>query len=214
MRRFEMMCAEALIDGTVTILGEGVNETITFGRNANHTLGTGDISAVWDGAGDPIEDINTMLDLIRDNAGLEGGMLICGREAANAFKANTAVRAALDTRRIDQGALAPRRLPNGVGFLGTIEGVEVWSYTAKYLHPTTGVETPYMPSKKVLLVAEGAERVFHFGAIQDLASLVAVPMFTDSYVTNEPSRRFVRLQSAPLPVPYQIDGTVVATVLA
>ena len=82
------------------------------------------------------------------------------------------------------------------------------------MHPDTGTLTDIMPAKKVLFVATSAERALHFGAIQDFeAGLAAMEKFPSSWIERNPSRRFLKLQSAPLAVPYEVDATACITVL-
>jgi hypothetical protein len=53
-----------------------------------------------------------------------------------------------------------------------------------------------------------------FGAIQDHESLEAVPYFSKSWLEEDPSRRMVMTQSAPLLVPYRPNASLCATVTA
>ena len=112
----------------------------------------------------------------------------------------------LDTRKIDLGIIAPSQLPNGVVYYGTLKevGIDVYGYEEWHFDGTD--ETPLMPVDKVLLGSSSAKTRLAFGAIRDLGALMATEIFVKSWEQQDPSVRFVLMQSAPLPIPTQIDA--------
>lgn len=70
----------------------------------------------------------------------------------------------------------------------------------------TGVEQPMIPENMLLLGADDARTARHYGAIHDLDASAAVRYFPKSWTMEDPSVRFVMLQSAPLVIPHQIDA--------
>jgi hypothetical protein len=72
-----------------------------------------------------------------------------------------------------------------------------------------------MDPRDVLMVATGGlDMARCFGAILDVDVLRADPIFTKSWVTEEPSRRNLLSQSAPLMVPGRPNATLRARVTA
>jgi hypothetical protein len=65
----------------------------------------------------------------------------------------------------------------------------------------------------VLVGSTGIDGVRHFGAIRDLkAGIQARQYFVKSWEEEDPSRRFLLMQSAPLLVPYRPNAVLSATV--
>lgn len=217
-RREEWMCAQLLKTGQVSIVGEGVSETINFGMAGTHivTLTTTDL---WSDKtnSDPLGDLRTWRRLIQKDSGLTPDVVVMGSDALDAFLAHTGVINQLDTRRIDLGMIEPTAFGNGAIYYGRIRdvGVDLWVYDEWYIDPTTGVETPMVDVGKVLMGSTRARSVRHYGAIQDLefGGLVSVPRFPKSWIEEDPSCRILSMQSAPLMSLHQVDAFVAAAVL-
>ncbi|PCJ51688.1 MAG: capsid protein, partial [Planctomycetota bacterium] len=67
-------------------------------------------------------------------------------------------------------------------------------------------EQPMIPEDTLILGADNARTARHYGAIHDLDATAAVQYFPKSWTQEDPSVRFVMLQSAPLVIPHQIDA--------
>ena len=219
--REEWMCAKALFTGAVDVSGEGVSQNIDFGMSNSHkvTLGTG---VKWTDTGiNPLTDIATWKTLIAKDSFLSADIVIMGAGAAKAFINNAEVQKSLDIRNIDLGVIRPQELPSGAKYIGSdrLNGVDYYTYEGYYVDPTTGVQTPFVPNGAVLLASKSARTSMMYGAVtiadENTKTLLtyAMPRVPDSWVSKKPAARFIQLNSRPLPVPHDIDGFVVATVI-
>lgn len=209
-RRKEVMCRDALFDAKIVIKGDGVEELVDFGRDASLSGKLGG-SSRWDQSGsDPIAAIREKCDLVLDKSGNAVTRLIMGKAALAAFLAHGKVKDKLDNRRMELGLVKPSQMPKGVVYVGSLMDpfVDIYTYTDWYVDPLTGLTVPMVPSKNVIFIADSARRVMHHGVIRDYdAGLAAMEIFPKSWVTKDPSVRHLMLQSAPMPVPVEVDAT-------
>lgn len=216
-RREEWMAAQALTTGKISITGEGVNYVVDFLMAATHiiTLGVGD---VWtNAASDPLEDLRTWRRLILKDSGLQANVVVMASDVYDVFIKNSAVTDALDLRRVDNGQIDPSILADGAIYIGYIKdiGCDIYVYDEWYVPDDGSAALPMFPQKKVLMGSTRARCYMHYAAIQDLkvpggASLERYPKTWDK---EDPSMRFVQVQSAPLAGLHQPDGFVIARVL-
>lgn len=212
-RREEWMAAQALLTGKVAIVGDGVDDEIDFSMEATH-LPTLTSTDKWDDLtnSQPIEDLEDWSELIAKDSGLTADIIVMGAGAARLFMKNTNVQKMMNIWNFNLGRIEPGQIAPGVRRLGAIDAVAtIYVYHEWYIDDN-GVEQPMMGDKQVLLGSSQARTARHYGAIQDLKANGAVPRFPKSWEVEDPSARFVMLQSAPLPVPHQIDGFLTATV--
>ena len=115
----------------------------------------------------------------------------------------------LNTRRIDIGQIDPQALPDGVTYWGRLKdsALDVYTYDAWYLDDSA-VSQPYMPANYIFIGSPQARNVRHYGAIKDMNSNFAGRFFSKSWLNQDPSVRWVQVQSAPLPVTHQPDAFV------
>lgn len=217
-RRWNKMAADAILDGSVTVSGpEYPTQVVDFGRKATHTVTLGAGSRWTDTGIKPLTDIEGWSTTVNQDSGYPVDTVIMGTAAWAAFQAATDTRALLDLRR-GSDRLGGLDIVPGNGLPLQYKGTDgmrgFWVYNELYDidESTTGT---YMDNRDVLLVASGGvDGVRCFGAILDMDSLRAVPIFPKSYVENNPSARFVLSQSAPLMVPGRPDATLRARVVA
>lgn len=208
----ENQAAELLDTGIVTVVGEGINDTIDYVMPASHkiTLTGTDLWTDTTNA-DPHQDLKTWKRLIAKDSGLIPTDVIMGTAAIDAYIVHPKVTTAFDTRRIDLGLITPEQIEDGVIFYGRIRevGVDVWTYEEYYLD-NAGTEQDMVDPNKVLMVTRRARTSKNYGAIQDLKANAAVPRFPKSWEEEDPSVRFVMLQSAPLLALHQVDAFISA----
>lgn len=217
IRREEWMCAQALTTGQVRVLGEGVDDTIDFMMAADHkiTLSTGQ----WGGTGsDPIGNLRGWKRKIAKDSGRTANTGVLSGEALDAFQSDEMVMKQLNTRRVDMGIIKPETLPDGVTYLGYLNdpGLDLYGYDEWFLD-AAGDEQPMIPAGGLVLGSTNTRNAMLYGAIQDLeaieSGLVEAARFPKSWVTKEPSARWLKLQAAPLAGLLEPDAFIYAKVV-
>jgi hypothetical protein len=217
-RREEVMASEILRTGKVTISGEGFDDAVVdFGRVAALTVADLTGTAKWsDTTGsDPVGDIETWAGLIQDNNGGVARDVIMAPDVWGYFRQNTKVTNLLETRRgstsrAETGPLAANRVRNP----GSIGDFNIWIYSDVYINEA-GTAGNMMPSGSVIVInGNDLEGVRHYGMVKDYAaSHRASRLFLKSWVEEDPSRRLLLMQSAPLVVPYRPNASLFCDVL-
>lgn len=215
-RRWDHMACEAITKGQVLVEGEDYpTQLVDFKRDASLTsvIGAG---VTWDEtASDPLADIG----VVRKDAFTLGRApvrtLIFGSDAWSAFSQHESVQKLLDNmRRGSNSDFNTTGLSDGspVEDMGWIEGsrgngrLNLLVYSNEY-EDEQGNSVPYMDPRDVVGVGGAIGGVMAFGAILDKRSLKAVPMFPKMWEEQDPSVEYVMTQSAPLPVPTNINNS-------
>lgn len=226
-RRIEWMSANALIDGKISVKGDGIEDEIDYSRNPNHTkILTG--TALWTDTvnSDPRADLDKWKTEVFDNSGVSPTEVVFGRDVGNAYSNHPKVKEAFDKKWINRGELKPEKLEDGVTYLGYDSELDLkmYKYVGKYEHPETGVDTPYLSYDKLIMGSEYTRTSAHvaFGGIADFktfkkegmnVNLFIGEIFAKSYEIEDPSARFILLQSKPLPIPGNVDSSLSAKVV-
>lgn len=213
IRRMELQAAEALNTGEISISGDGIDPyVIDFFMRATHKITLTGTNLFSDANSQPIELFREWKRLIAKDSGQAANVAVFGSDAWDAYIKNPNVKSFLDNRRIELGGIAPRMV-NGATFQGIIEGIELWSYDEWYYDEDTSSEKPMVPVDKVWLGATGAYTATHFAAIKDLKAMNVVPFFPKSWEEQDPSVRFLSLQSSPMVGMHQPDAFISAKVV-
>ena len=216
--REELMCVEALKTGQVVALGDGINDTISYGRDAALTDALTSTARWGETDVKPLDSIRAWGRLIAAKSGGVARKVVMGYGSAELFLADADVREILDNRRSGEANSAAMAGSASGGqedvarLIGQIDGVEYWEYLQTY-DTDAGVSTHYWPQYGVGLVAPGV-MMGHmtYGAIQDVKSLRSEQRFAKLYEEDDPSREVLLTQSAPLPVPVEPNASFFATV--
>lgn len=215
-RRLEWMGVSVLRTGAVTISGDNYpTVSVSFGRDAALTVTlTG--GAKWDQTGvDPLNDLQVWAELILDKSGSTATDVAMDIGAWKVFRANASVQTRLDKQRanVDKPTLMQDAMKQiGATYMGTLDGFNIWVYSGSY-KDDSGTITKMLPTGTVVMCGDIAG-VQAYGAILDeAAGIQALPYFSKSWVQEDPSRRFIMTQSAPLIVPYRPNASLCATVL-
>jgi hypothetical protein len=217
IRREELQASQALFGGVVSIVGEGVNSSIDFGIPAGNLITLSGVDLWTAATSDPMRDLRAWKRQIRKVSGINADICVFGREAYDAFISNANVQKQLDIRRFELGIVAPADMGTGVTFVGDIPslGLEIWAYDEWYRDENTLLEVELVPSKKIMMTGKSASRKRHYRVIQDVqAGNFVAERFVKSWEEEDPSARFLLVQSGPLCVPHQIDAILNATVVA
>ena len=216
MRRKEVMASEVLRTGKVTISGDGYPTTVVdFGRSASHTVAL-TTTARWGETGvSPLASIKAWGMTVLKSSGAKVQDVIFDVLAAELFLADPAVKEFLNTRPLNvntDNVTSVNFAELGLSYVGSIGGYRFWIYSDWYVDENN-TEQPIIPDYTVMMVSDDLDGVQHHGAIRDVkAGLPSMEYFVKSWEVEDPSRRILLMQSAPLIVPYRPDATFAATV--
>jgi hypothetical protein len=209
LRREEWMAAQALVEGKITIVGDGLNQEVDFLRPVENTL---DADIPWDDAtANPLQDMAILANAIRVASGIMPETFIFGSSAIANFLAHESVRSALDNRRFELGLIRPEVAPDYSTYVGMVRvpglAAEIYTYQESYTDDQNAIQ-PYIPANIIIAGSKKARTVRQYGVIQDMKALsnAAVRWFPKSWETEDPSARWLMLQSAPLPCIIQTDA--------
>lgn len=218
-RTMESQAVESLRDGTVTVKMKRPDDTtetkvITFGRDADLQITKG-AGTRWGESGvKPTKDLRDWALLVLKKSGSRVQSVIHDVAAWEKYLGSADVEKTLDLSRIKSGEIDLNSLPDHVQYMGKHGGFDHWVYTEWYYDEGTSAEVSLLDSGRVIGVGD-VLGVRHFGAIKDeAAGFKPVEYFPKSWVTEDPSVRFLLMQSAPLMVPYRINASFSAKVLA
>lgn len=220
-RREEWMCREALISSSVRILGDDVDRTIIFPRDASLAVGLLAAADRWDAAtADIPAQIREWRRMIVQLTGATPNTMLLSAEAADALLANSNLRTALNTLRMDLGQIAPELRDSGATYIGTLAGtgIDLWTYDEWFIEPVSGREDPMIPEKTILLGATNARTAMRYSSVPvvdgESIGMVRSPRVPESWIERDPAVRWLKLSARPLPVPVQNNAFLTATVLA
>lgn len=218
-RREEVMAAEALRTGKITVTGEDYpTQIIDFQRDSALTQAlTG--ATRW---GEPdvkvLDDIEDWAGLVQIKSGAAARTVVMDPLAWRVFKADRKVERLLELRRGTSSTLIVDPILRGQGndkarYVGSVGDFDFWVYNDAYVDDD-GVSRNMLPEYTVLLASQGLlEGTRCYGVIQDeKANYRASRYFTKSWLEEDPAVRWLLMQSAPLIVPYRPNATFCATV--
>jgi Phage major capsid protein E len=216
LRRKQVMASEVLRTGKCTVTGDDYpTQLVDFRRPAGHTkLLTG--LARWGETGvSPYKNLESWLDETSSACGAAVDRVIMTADAWTLFDDDPVTEKRLDrqlgqTATIDRG-LNPN-LPGRPTLKGRIGQVDIYIYNDEYKE--AGVKKRLLPDYTVIGAAtQAAEGTQAHGAIHHPESgYQAVEMWPHSWIEQNPGRRFVMTQSAPLVYPRRANATFAATV--
>jgi len=196
-RRIEWMVAQALVNGEIDLVGEGVNTTVNFSRSASHDTTP---TVAWIGNPTTCTPLTDMRAWAFQN--LKDGLIpstdhIMRLDAYEALLASDQIQAYLDKRNIFLGEIDSKNMTGSATLMGNIENRNIWVYEDWYTPDGGGSLVPFIPDGGVLTGTRDS-RVMkqHFGAIEDFdADFVEAEVFPKSWVQKDPSRRHILVQS-------------------
>lgn len=227
-RAIELQASQVLQTGKLTLRDAAGNAlyTLDFLPRSAHFATVGTTWAADGATGNPLGDIGAFAEVIRTNGRRNPATLIFGSTALTRFLANAAVKAQLNNIGM-QGfqQIAPQTRGQGATFYGRFfignYWYNVWSYTATYKDPQTGVATPYVHPEKVIVLGEDARLDLSFGAIPRLVppdprvgqflpqriqgSEQGIDLSTFAWITPDGKHLKVSAGTRPLCIPTAID---------
>lgn len=224
VRRREWMAATAIFTGQIPIIGEGLNEVIDFEFTNVETIVTAALK--WSApTSHPMADIERWRTKVQKNGFVNCNICVMASDVSAAFINHPEVKELLDVRSYDLAAIKPRELPNGTTYVGTIRklGLDIYEYNEWYLdnwtNPAAPEEYPLVPDGALALMSTRADYSEYYGAITTIPEegkkfvTVEGDMVPQTWIERRPDRRFLQINSKPLPVPHEVNSWFVAHVL-
>lgn len=218
-RAEELQASQALFQGQIQLLD---GNWLIFPQAPTHQITS--LEYLWTDTedSDPLKDLGTWRKLILRDSGLAPDVVVLGTDALEAFLNHPKISgntAALSQVKIDRGQIDPKVLENGVIYWGYISeiGCDLYSYDEWYVPPDAPENTeavPMVPLNAVMMGCTRARMDVAYGPILDMEALQPFARFPKSWTTEDPSVRWLMLQSAPLLIPVQVDSYLFATVCA
>ena len=225
LRREEWMCAQAMLVGKITVIGEGVSDVIDF-QFSNKIDLSKDTKKKWKGgtAQDKYGDLKAWHEQVQKNGFTNCNVCIMASDVATEFLMDETIQKLLDVKNYALAVIKPTQKENNVTYIGTIHelGLDLYQYNEWYVDdwtdPENPVELPMVPAGTLMMASTNARFSMYYGAIHMLNQrtekweTVAGKYVPDTFIKKRPDRRFLSLQSAPVPVPHEVDSWLVAKV--
>ena len=225
LRREEWMCAQAMLTGKIVVLGEGVKDTIDF-RFTNLIDISKDAKRKWKGGTvqNKYADLKAWHEKVQKEGFTNCNVCIMASDVVTEFLMDEQIQKLLDVKNYALAVIKPTQKENNVTYIGTIHelGLDLYQYNEWYVDdwtdPETPVELPMVPAGTLMMASTHAKYSMYYGAISILNQktekweTVAGKYVPDTFIKKRPDRRFLSLQSAPVPVPHEVDSWLVAKV--
>ena len=223
-RREEVMCAQALFEGKINVIGEDVNYTVDFGLTNKGTA-----SVLWDAessTADPIKDLKAWASQCAIKGYRTPDTCVMSRNAYNAFVDRCLALGYFDQKNFIDVSIKPERLEGGVTYAGRLldPSLEIYIYEEWYVddwtNPDSPVEKPFIPKGHILLGSTSAKFTFYYGCltftdpITKAFRTIMNKRGADSWVQKDPDARMFKLCARPLPVPQEVDAWFAGKVAA
>jgi hypothetical protein len=221
-RRLEWMAASALINGTVTIAGDGYPTVVVdFGRDSSLTVAKAG-SAKWTaaniaaGTASPSTDIENWVQQVLKKSGAVVTEVVFSTSAWQGFKLDPALQGAIiypkfsdSGNNINPGA----QIKLGAQYKGRWGNLDLWVYNDWFVDDNN-VEQPMIPDGSVALVSDQLAGTRAFGMILDPSfNYQALPYAPKTWVENDPAQRILLMQSSPIIIPSRPNASMSAQVL-
>lgn len=227
-RREEWMCGELLFKGEVIMkhyaekygVGTPIEKVLRFFESSfdNEYTPTDD----WDSATATIYDDLEAMVMMLVQSGCKATDLVMSASAWKSFINDVKIQKLYDLARVNVGNIEPMELPDGVSYMGQIviagKKLDIFVYAEQYEDESGTIQT-FMPSGKILITAPNMGRML-YGAISQIEqSDGQFHTYTGKkipkYIADVKSEtREIRVASAPVPVPNDRKGWVVAEVIS
>lgn len=221
-RRYEWMCAKAIIDGKVTVTYEdGQQVLVDFGRAAGQTATYTSGNRFGDSGISFMDKIQGIIDTMVDAE--FGGIptkIIMGGSVWSVIKSDTTLNKAMEFEaqrtdvNIERGLIGSTGKVFKVGSISvggpSGQTIELWVNNETYVD-NSGTTQRYLGAKEVVLTADPSAimGLRCFGRIVDMdANFGAIPIFPKNFMKGDRVKtEHMSWESAPLFVPVNPDAT-------
>ena len=225
-RAVELMASQVLQTAKLALIDDTGAGTfaVDFKPKAAHFPTTG-TSWVTIGSSTPIDDVESLCDVILTNGRSEPENAIFGRTAMMNFMKSTQVQTIADNRRFNLIQLdAPTMRGQGGKYRGTLVAgqyrLNLWTYGGRYKHPQSGVITKYVADDSVIILAPGRldltygaiptigpldPRVLPFLPGRVSSSANGIDLHQTAWIEKDNTALTVQVSARPLTIPTAID---------
>jgi len=222
----EWMGSQALLNGTVTISGDGfATVVVDFGRDPTLTVALSGAQR-WDTAFSavgangiftlPSTHIEQWSHQMLKKSGGVATDLIFTTSSWLLFIADTNVQKSVyyprtgESNNVNYGSQTQR----GAQYKGKWGQYDLWVYNDWYVDDNN-VEQPMLPDGTVLMSGPDLMGTRAFGQILDPAfNYRALPYAPKTWVEEDPAQRVIMMQSSPIIIPSRVNASLSATVCA
>lgn len=225
-RTVELQSSQVLQTGLVDLKNSaGVTlYTIDYKPKATHFP---TVAIAWSNAATavPINDIDSLAQLIRADGKTDPTDLIMGDTAWLEFIATDQIKEHINFRRANLIAIQPIMVGRGATFQGEISVgnyvYKIWTYSGGYKDPQTGNHTKFVDPGKVIMTSEAGRLDATFGAIPRIAppdsrvlpflpsrmsdADMRIDLFTNAWLTPDGEQLMTGVGARPLMIPTAID---------
>jgi len=213
---WEIALGQLMTTGKIEIDVEDSEDKFTLDLgSASGNFEEAEAAELWSGNGSKLEFLRKKEKKIME-AGYKPDILIMGSEAGLKFLSDDDVKKMLNTQATT-GAMRLQGLDvGGYRYLGEYDGKSVYTYEAKYTD-TAGNAKDYIDPKRIVLTSSLTPFSLEFGPIGDTRNIegrdVAMEFFVKSWEQEDPSGRYLLVESDSIPVTTDIRGIYSAKVL-
>jgi len=205
-RRWEIMASQAMIYAKVLVEYPDLQTfEIDFGRDT--ALTDIKVSGFWDENTDIPAAFQEYLDAMANaDFGGRGSVATIGREVWGVMRKNESLLELMDTtmrggegNSIARSLIASRTPDAPWTVVGALPNLTFVLYEDFY-EDNTGAQVDIMNPRDLVISTPDVGGVMAFGAILEAENLVAQPVFTKMWKSEDPSSLNIMSQSAPLPI--------------
>lgn len=213
-RRLVWMASNALLQGQITVTGEGFQTTvINFNRDPNLQISLAG-SAAWGSAAYPSDNFDDWSALVLESSGAIVTDLVFTPTPWKLFRADQKVKDSIwFPRSGDSSIELGGGIKNGAIYKGRWGDYDLWVYNDWYVDLNTDTSQPMIPDGYVIGGSTDMQGVRAFGSILDpnfaYGALAYAPR---SWIENDPAQRVMMMQSAPVVIPSRVNAAFAANV--
>lgn len=207
-RREEQMTSEMLTTGVVTVLGDNVSDTITYG----HTL-NGAVGIAWSNVATavPLTNFRTTQRAIIQRTGKNPNVVVLGATAASEMLNTAQVEAAKLAKNWVELEGRYNETPDGLIYHGSWRGIDIYEYTEWYYDEVSATEKPMVPDEMFVMGCDARKMLrnrFVYGAYYSMKDKQTytgsrIPIMLDDEKANAEQ---IDMLMNPCPIPEDVDS--------
>jgi hypothetical protein len=216
-RRIEWMAAQTLLNGQLTIIGDGYASPLVINFNRSPTLQVSLTGAgQWGQTGvSPTQFLQTWALAVQQASGAVATDVILTPTPWLALQSDLRLINAIWAPRagdsnIDMGVYTP----NGGQMVGRYGQFTFWLYNEWAIDPISDIESPLLPDGTVIVASREMMGVRAFGNILDPEFAYGPMAFAPKiWMNKDPAQLVMMMQSAPLTIPSRVNAALSANVM-